>query len=136
MENLDNIITVGSLILSLIALFWQFIRDKADISSKLIDDIIAIKDQMEKQKNEAEKQKIEIEKKFEIAKKSISSLKCSLTTLRKRVAYLKQGVDTLVTQLIELGETPRWQPSEEDIEDIEDIEEDAKEDIEEDAKEK
>jgi uncharacterized protein YlxW (UPF0749 family) len=44
----------------------------------------------------------------------VTALEGEVATLRKRVADFRRGIRLLCTQVMDLGETPVWQPEDED----------------------
>lgn len=111
MENYIPYIT--SLILGIpgiIALIKQGKKDEAEIEnidtqtkSILLADALKLKDEINEQ----------LENMREIVsknKREIITLKGALTRLKKRVIYLREGIDVLITQIKNLGGIPAWIP--------------------------
>jgi len=114
------------------ALWIQYKKDKVDIGSSLLKDALSLKDEIKEDKAELrtrfdnailvyedllKSQKKDIDEQLSgirevllLAQNEIVLLKKSIKLLKKRVSYLRKGIDILICQIEELGESPAWRP--------------------------
>jgi soluble cytochrome b562 len=97
-----------------IALIKQLKRDKSEIkkidiesNSILISDALKLKDEINEQLQTFRCSLLE-------SQKEISDLRADVKKLRTRVSYLRKGIDILICQIEQQGETPQWRPESDD----------------------
>jgi len=121
MDNVEKyipyIINIILAIPGIIALLIKSRKDKADISSELVQDALNLKNDMKSDKEYSDKRFDSLSLELDTIRKSLLESQNQITTLKKnikklesRVSYLRKGIDVLVSQIEGLGEVPAWKP--------------------------
>jgi len=110
MDYAPYIIAFLAWIPSLLALWRQSKKDKADIASTLVNDAIKLKDEIKEQKKDTDEKLKLIKKDLATAQSKMVLLEESVKSLSNCVTDLREGVGILTSQIESLGHTPKWIP--------------------------